>query len=510
MSEREFLFKNHNDFIKQHDIAGRPLKNLISEIQEIYIGDDRPWIIGFSGGKDSTAVLSLVFHAMQNLDKSQLTKPVYVVSSDTLVETPVVVDLVNQTIKSINSSAKDQKLPISAHSVFPKDDQTFWVNLLGRGYPAPRQSFRWCTERMKIDPVTTFITAKVAEFGEVIVCLGSRTAESASRAQVIAKHKIDGSSLSRHSTLPNAYTYMPIQDWTADEVWMYLLGAPCPWDGENWELFDLYKGSNQGECPLVIDTSTPSCGNSRFGCWTCTVVTEDKALHGLIDSGMDWMKPLLDFRNELYKSTIPENKTKYRNYKRRTGRVSYINSSDINDDTQAAIKHIPGPYLMEWRQRWLQQLLEIENEMNTAGHPITLIQPTELIQIRKQWLRDPNEPDWADSLPRIYNEVYPDNEINWGENDAGIFSQSDSEMLEQLGENNQVPAELIMKLIEIEMAAGGLGQRRGIINRIHSLLSNDWETLDQIKARHEENRSYDGWKEKLTDLQQAYEEAGKL
>ena len=135
---------------------------------------------------------------------------------------------------------------------------------------------------------------------------------------------------------------MPIQDWSADEVWQYLLGAPCPWGSENWELFDLYKGSNQGECPLVIDTSTPSCGNSRFGCWTCTVVTEDKALHGLIDSGMDWMKPLLDFRNELYQSTIPENKTKYRNYKRRTGRVSYINSSDINDDSQGTVKHIPG------------------------------------------------------------------------------------------------------------------------------------------------------------------------
>lgn len=510
MDKREFLFSNHQDLIEQHSIAGRPLKDLVSEIQSIYLSDTRPWIIGFSGGKDSTTVLSLVFYAIQNLERDQVSKPIYVVSSDTLVETPVVVDLVNQTIESINSHANKLKLPISAHSVFPKDDQTFWVNLLGRGYPAPKQSFRWCTERMKIDPVTTFITSKVAEFGEVIVALGSRSAESASRAQVIAKHRIDGSNLSRHNTLPNAYTYMPIQDWSADEVWQYLLGAPCPWGGENWELFDLYKGSNQGECPLVIDTSTPSCGNSRFGCWTCTVVTEDKALHGLIDSGMTWMKPLLDFRNELYQSTIPENKTKYRNYKRRTGRVSYVSSSDINDDSQAVVKHIPGPYLLEWRQKWLKQLLEIEYQMVSAGHKITLVQPSELVEIRKQWLRDPNEPDWADSLPKIYSEVYPENEINWGENDAGIFSQTDSELLTQLGEDRQVPAELIMKLIEVEMAAGGLGQRRGIINKIHSLLSNDWETLEEIKARHAENQKYDGWKEKLSDLQGAYEEVDSL
>ena len=292
-AQEQFVFPDHLSMIQEFSLGNRPLVDLVREIQNIYCSDDRPWIIGFSGGKDSTCVLSLIYMALLQLPAEKRTKHVYVVSSDTLVETPVVVDMIKRVIKLINEAAPKEGLPISAHSVVPKTDQTFWVNLLGRGYPAPNQTFRWCTERMKIDPVSEFILDKVAKFGEAVVVLGSRSQESASRAQVIAKHKIDGSALSRHSSLPNAYTYMPIESWSADEVWMYLMSAPCPWGGSNQELLELYKGSNQGECPLVIDKSTPSCGNSRFGCWTCTVVTDDKALHGLIESGANWMKPLL-------------------------------------------------------------------------------------------------------------------------------------------------------------------------------------------------------------------------
>lgn len=116
---------------------------------------------------------------------------------------------------------------------------------------------------------------------------------------------------------------MPIENWHVDEVWEYLLKAPSPWGGSNEELFMLYKGSNQGECPIVIDKTTPSCGNSRFGCWTCTVVNKDKAIHGLVESGEDWMKPLLEFRDELHFSTLPENKATYRNHKRNMERLPF-------------------------------------------------------------------------------------------------------------------------------------------------------------------------------------------
>ena len=512
VSEKTFIYETHEELIKSHSINDQPLSDTCQDIAKIYLSDSRPWLIGYSGGKDSTAILSLIYSALLSIEPAKRHKHIYVVSSDTLVETPVVVDLVGHVLKTINEQAKADSIPMTAHPVYPKMDQTFWVNLLGRGYPAPQQSFRWCTERMKIDPVSDFIKDKVAKHGEVIVALGSRSQESASRAQVIANHSIEGSQLSRHSSLPNAYTYMPIKDWSADDVWEYLVSAPCPYGGDNWKLFELYKGSNQGECPLVIDTNTPSCGNSRFGCWTCTVVTEDKALHGLIESGDEWMRPLLDFRNELHNSTKPENKPHYRNYKRRSGKVTYMR--EIKDDDSITTsppevkKHVPGPYWMKQRQDWVRHLLETEKDMNENGHDISLIKLEELHEIRQQWLQDPNEPDWMDTLPKIYSEVYGDT-VDWVQNDSGTFTNEDVKLLETLSREHSLPHELVMKLIETEVSVMGLGKRRGVIGKLESLLAKDWESLEEIKARHSA-QTINPWKDKLDELSKASENAALL
>lgn len=510
MNQQQTLYSSMDEMLCNTSIAGRPLPNLIQEIQALYLEDEKPWVIGFSGGKDSTTILSLIYVAVTKLEHKQRHKHIYVISSDTLVETPMVVDMFKIVLKQINKKAKELNLPFSAHQVQPKMDQTFWSNLLGKGYPAPTQSFRWCTERMKIDPVSEFILDKVTKFGEVVVVLGARSDESASRAQVIAKHKIEGSSLSRHSSLPGAFTYMPIEDWTFDEVWMYLLGAPAPWGGDHFELFSLYKDSSAGECPLVIDTNTPSCGNSRFGCWTCTVVTKDRAMEGLIDSGETWLQALKDFRDELYKSTIPENKDKYRNFKRRTGRVQYARKA-INDDSNTEVKTIPGPYWMKQRQAWVKELLTIEKNLRDQGREITLIQPEELYAIRREWMFDPNEPDWSDSLPKIYRDVYG-KDLDWADQDAGVFTQTDADLLKALEPQHSVPHELAMKLIELEQSMDGLSRRKGLFKSIANLLNRDWGSLDDIKAKMELNKhkptlkSLDaGYDEKLKELATEYE-----
>ena len=503
MNTEEVLpYPTHDAMLSDLVIADRPLTSLIDEIQKLYLNDARPWIIGFSGGKDSTVVLSLVFAAIEQLDEPLRQKPVYVVSSNTLVETPVVVDQVSGVIDTINTVAKQRGLNFSAHSVYPRSDQTFWVNLLGRGYPAPSTTFRWCTERMKINPVSEFITERVMEFGEVIVVLGSRSQESSSRAQVIARHRIDGSALSRHTSLPNAYTYMPVESWSADDVWEYLMSSPCPWGGSNRNLFDLYKGSNQGECPLVIDKSTPSCGNSRFGCWTCTVVTEDKAIHGLIESGADWMKPLLNFRNKLHQSRHGEDAAAYRNYKRRTGLVTF----DTKDKETTEKKLIRGPYWLKYRKQWLQELLEIEKSINSDGHEIELITREELQLIRKEWLKDPNEPDWEDSLPRIFAEIYPDEAIQWIENDAGVFTKSDTTVLKELGAKYQIPAEMVMKLIEVEIAQSSLARRKGVLAELEKVLQQDWDSLETVSRRYHEQRRPDTFEGKLQELRSRYDD----
>ncbi|WP_421170345.1 DNA phosphorothioation system sulfurtransferase DndC [Aeromonas dhakensis] len=513
---------DYEDFINTEPFAGRPLAEYVAEVQRIYCADKRPWVIGYSGGKDSSAVLTLVYLALLGLPPAMRHKDVFVVSSDTLVETPVVVDLIIRTMDQIEKGAKRDALPITSHPVVPKTHETFWVNLLGKGYPAPTRSFRWCTERMKINPVSDFIKDKVSQFEEVIVVLGSRSSESASRAQVIAKHKIDGTRLARHTTLANAFIYTPIDTWDVEDVWKLLRGAfkyapddveewENPWGGNNRPLWTLYMDSSgQGECPLVIDDSTPSCGNSRFGCWTCTVVTKDRAMESLIQNGEDWMLPLLKFRNQLALTTDPAQKDTYRNYKRRTGKVSYQRlkeGEDINEER----KHVPGPYWLKYRKEWLKELLEMERDLNLHGHTITLITQPELHAIRQEWLTDPNEPDWNDSLPAIYREVYGE-DLDWLIDDQSRFNASDAELLAQLSQGYDVEPEMVMKLIELEISLEGLSRRQGVFAKIGTILKQDWgslEAIEQKQAQLQKRNEHDLYQEEVEQIEQSLAELQK-
>ncbi|MFA0611343.1 DNA phosphorothioation system sulfurtransferase DndC [Vibrio sp. 10N.222.49.B4] len=502
----EDLAEEYQEFINAEEFANNKLSYYVADVQRVYCADNRPWVIGYSGGKDSSAIMSLIYMALLGLEKEQRHKPVFVVSSDTLVETPVVVNHIKDSLAAIQKGAKRDDLPISCHKVVPESDQTFWSSLLGKGYPAPTRSFRWCTERMKIDPVSDFIKSKVSQFDEVIVVLGSRSQESASRAQVIAKHKIDGSRLARHTTLANAFIYTPIDTWAVDDVWKILrlchletketpLGTrniwkddydlewENPWGGKNLVLWNLYKDSSgQGECPMVIDETTPSCGNSRFGCWTCTVVTKDRAMESLIQNGEEWMAPLLEFRNKLAMTTDPANKAEFRNHKRRTGRVSYQYAKE-GEDIASERKHVPGPYWLKYRRQWLRELLELDNKFKAEGREIELITVPELHAIRQEWIHDPNEPDWDDSLPTIFKDVYG-YDLDWVYDDNASFGKDDAQLIHELCNNFDVEPEMIMKLIELEVSMEGLSRRSGISNKIASLLIRDWGSLEEIKQKH--------------------------
>ncbi|MCG9553301.1 DNA phosphorothioation system sulfurtransferase DndC [Vibrio sp. Isolate32] len=502
----EDLAEEYQEFINAEEFANNKLSYYVADVQRVYCADNRPWVIGYSGGKDSSAIMSLIYMALLGLEKEQRNKPVFVVSSDTLVETPVVVNHIKDSLAAIQKGAKRDDLPISCHKVVPESDQTFWSSLLGKGYPAPTRSFRWCTERMKIDPVSDFIKSKVSQFDEVIVVLGSRSQESASRAQVIAKHKIDGSRLARHTTLANAFIYTPIDTWAVDDVWKILrlchletketpLGTrniwkddydlewENPWGGKNLVLWNLYKDSSgQGECPMVIDETTPSCGNSRFGCWTCTVVTKDRAMESLIQNGEEWMAPLLEFRNKLAMTTDPANKEEYRNHKRRTGKVSYQYAKE-GEDIASERKHVPGPYWLKYRRQWLRELLELDKKFKAEGREIELITVPELHAIRQEWIHDPNEPDWDDSLPTLFKDVYG-YDLDWVYDDNASFGKDDAQLIHELCDNFDVEPEMIMKLIELEVSMEGLSRRSGISNKIASLLKRDWGSLEEIKQKH--------------------------
>ena len=242
------------------------------EVRELYLGDAVPWVIGYSGGKDSSAVLQLIWNSLKSLPESERKKPVHVISTDTLVEQPLVSSWVDVSLARMRIAAAEQSLPIIPHKLTPEVEDSFWVNLIGKGYPAPRNKFRWCTERLKIRPSNKFIREVVRQNGEAILVLGTRKAESQKRALTMARHEANRvrDRLSPNASLSNSLVYTPIEDWSNDDVWLYLMQVKNPWGHDNKTLLGMYQGASEGgECPLVVDTTTPSCGASRFGCWVC-------------------------------------------------------------------------------------------------------------------------------------------------------------------------------------------------------------------------------------------------
>jgi DNA sulfur modification protein DndC len=451
------------------------------EIREVYLSDSRPWVVGYSGGKDSTCALQLVWTALSELPPDQRTKPVYVISSDTLVETPVIVRYIDVTLERIEKAALEQGLPFRTQKVVPKVERSFWVNLIGKGYPAPSRRFRWCTERLKIEPANDFIKGRVAEFGEVIMVLGVRSSESATRAQVMSFHRIKNSALSRHSSLSNAFVYGPIEAFSTDDVWTYLLQNPSPWGNDNRDLVAMYRNA-QGECPVVVDTTTPSCGNSRFGCWVCTVVERDRSMENMIDSGEDWLAPLLEFRDLLSDTQDPEKKKLYREFRRRTGQVSFKKDTDLP---------VHGPYTMEFCKFLLERLLETQVVVQREAPPgdeTLLIHDAELHEIRRLWKSERG--DWADSVPQIVKKVLG-RDLDWVIEDSVALTAEDADLLGEICAARDVPSQLVVQLLDIERAAHGLKRRHAVHTKIEDLFRQEWRGLESILSERAAKRVSD-------------------
>jgi DNA sulfur modification protein DndC len=441
------------------------------EIREVYLSDKRPWVVGYSGGKDSTCALQMVWTALSALPIDQRQKPVYVISSDTLVETPIIVRYIDTTLARIASAAALQSLPFRTEKVSPSAGRSFWVNLLGRGYPAPSRRFRWCTERLKIEPANDFIKARVAEFGEVVMVLGVRSSESATRAQVMSFHRIKGSVLSRHSTLLNAYVYPPIEAFSTEDVWTYLLQNPSPWGNDNRDLVAMYRNAQAGECPLVVDKTTPSCGNSRFGCWVCTVVERDRSMEAMIDSGEEWLESLLEFRDLLAETQLPEKKKLYREFRRRNGQVSFIRGTETP---------VPGPYTLDFCKVLLKRLLETQVRVQREAPPgddTLLIHDAELHEIRRIWRGERG--DWGDSVPQIVREILG-RDLDWVIEDSVAFNSEDGSLINAICTAHNVPTDLVVRLLEVERASHGLKRRHTVHTRIEEVFRQEWRELDAL------------------------------
>ena len=427
------------------------IQKLTLEIQELYCQDEIPLVIGWSGGKDSSCVLQLVWNAIAALPLKKRKKTIHVVTNDTLVENPVVSAWVRKSLKKMQESAEQQKMPIETHLTYPAVENTFWVCLIGKGYPAPRNRFRWCTERMKIKPTDSFIREVIRGNGEVILVLGTRKDESAKRAANMAKHRAwrVRDRINTNPSRPNSYIYLPIEDWRTDEVWLYLMQWENPWGVNNKDLFAMYRGATaDNECPLVVDTSTPSCGDSRFGCWVCTMVNKDKSMEAMIqnDEEKEWLQPLLDIRNEL---DVKDDRDR-RDFRRIYGRVELF---ERNVDGKISVEPIPGPYTKYWREQWLRRVLEAQVQVRQNApeefRDINLIMIEELSEIRRLWLEEKHEFD--DSLPKIYREVMgePFNDPRPGA-DNNLLGSDEWDILAEICEEDTMHLELMARLLDTE------------------------------------------------------------
>lgn len=331
-----------------------------------------PWIVGFSGGKDSTVVAHLVFDLLLSLAPDERRRAVHIVSNDTLVESPLVMAHIASVQADMTVAARAWDLPVTVTTTRPHPDATFWVNLIGRGYPTPNRTFRWCTDRMKIQPTSRYIREQVAASGEVILLLGVRRDESATRAGTVARYD-NGARLNRHNDLPGCMVFRPIVEFSTDDVWEFLSAAPPPWGGTHARLIRLYRDAGGGECPVVTQKSdAPSCGttSSRFGCWTCTVVEKDRSLEGFVEAGFSEFGPLIEFRDWL--ASI-RNEPHRRLARRRDGRIT-VTAEGV---------FVPGPYTFETRAEILDRLLALQHEVGR-----TLISDEEIARIKTIWAED--------------------------------------------------------------------------------------------------------------------------
>lgn len=430
------------------------IKAIKEEIIDQYLNDPkpRPWIIGFSGGKDSTMLLQLIWYSLKDIPKEQRKREIHVVCNNTLVENPKILEYTNKVLDKISEGALQQNLPIFVHQTTPELEDSFWVNMIGKGYPAPNNSFRWCTDRLKINPTTKFIKDKVNEKGEVIILLGARSSESSKRANSLKRHEISGNRLRKHS-LQNAYVYTPIHNITTDEVWTYLLQVPSPWGSSNKELVTIYRNADGGDCPLVIDKTTPSCGNSRFGCWVCTVVEKDKSMEGLIDNGEKWMEPLLEIREYLHF-------TRY--------------NKDSRMQTRRDGSEGIGPYFPEVRKEILRKILIAQKEIQLEQPDIELITYQELVAIQVIWYRDNI---FEFNVTDLYNSIFGTNIIFDSSKQNTLNEQK---ILQEICEGDTEDYDLIKELVDLQKSRSILVQRRGL----HKDLENKIE--QHVKSRYQD------------------------
>ncbi len=374
----------------------------------------------------------------------------------------------------MRKAAKEKKLPFVPEKLIPEYNNTFWVNLIGRGYPFPRMKYRWCTDRLKINPSADYIKDVIRKEGEeVVVLLGVRKAESEARRRRIQGRELANRLMNRHETIQDAYVYNPIVELTTEDVWDVLLrldGGRTPWGSNNNELVALYSDADSGECPFAgihAGGQTQTCGNSRFGCWVCTVVKEDKSLNGFIKSGHRELIPLAEFRSWIISI---RDKEEYREKKRRNGTVYTLKTGETGF----------GPFTWEARKLILTELIRTQQKM---GYELITLE--ELKAIDKIW--DAELDLSRRTLVELYKELTGE-KLPWYQYKKPLMDTETVCELEKLAEENDVPFDLVRNLILSVYHNKNYSNQRIIKTGVEQLLNQQWLHQKLLGELENENK----------------------
>lgn len=351
----------------------------VAEMVELYTDPSHndPWVIGWSGGKDSTTVLELVTRTLQVVPKDKRTRQIFAIMSDTLMENPELDHYMVGQVELVNKWAAENEMPLEAVQVHRKDDSSFFYLLIGKGYPLPNQKNRWCTHKLKIEPQNKII----AEINPALVLLGVRSEESARRAASIERYRESKESrFGYHFNFPEIRTYMPIVDYLIDEVWA-VLQQPLRW-GSSEDIRRLYREAT-GECALTNPEGATELANAcgaRFGCWTCPPIKKDKSTENMAEIH-EWMSPLVAWRKVLLEV-----------YKNADSKSGYMRNGKFLGEGKGSLTLKAKEYL-------LTTLLATEEKVNDLREgvglpPLKLLSSLEVEMIRRQWVIDSEKAPW--------------------------------------------------------------------------------------------------------------------
>ena len=310
------------------------------------------WAIAYSGGKDSTTVLTLVIHLIRT-GQVDAPKRLTVCYADTRMENPVLAATAAQLLAILAAEGVEVRVAVAPM------DKRFYPYLLGRGVPPPNNStFRWCTRQIKVDPMVAELTALVGDVlsaGKVLMLTGVRLGESAARDGRIAvscgKNGAECGQGWYQEALPGdlCATLAPILHWRTCLVWDWLIGPS--YFGHNLPTQPVAEAYGLAEDGSLAEQDT------RTGCNGCPLATVDTALDNLLRlPKWFYLEPLKELRPLYRWLREPSQRLRKPGFERsKDGTIRYTNRM--------------GPLTFDARRTGLAEVLDIQARCNAQAPP---------------------------------------------------------------------------------------------------------------------------------------------